>query len=90
MHGRTARKYGSQGPAWGQSRVSTRFEYDAPAMDPKRGNSLFRSASERGPGWPNLEEHVQQRMAILADLQRRDIRDIQTVTSIIQNFYATR
>jgi hypothetical protein len=29
-------------------------------------------------------------MAILADLQRRDIRDIQTVTSIIQNFYATR
>ena len=31
-----------------------------------------------------------QREQILADLIKRDIRDIETVTKVIQSFYATR
>ena len=57
-------------------------------LGPREAREIERFA-ERGIA-PQHGEHVQQRMAILADLQRRDIRDIQTVTSIIQNFYATR
>ena len=37
-----------------------------------------------------FEKHVSQRQQILEDLINRDIRDIQTVTQVIQNFYATR
>ena len=37
-----------------------------------------------------FEKHVSQRQTILEDLVKRDIRDIQTVTQVIQNFYATR
>ena len=37
-----------------------------------------------------FEKHVSQRQSILEDLLNRDIRDIQTVTQVIQNFYATR
>ena len=37
-----------------------------------------------------FEKHVSQRQNILEDLLKRDIRDIQTVTQVIQNFYATR
>ena len=37
-----------------------------------------------------FEKHVSQRQKILDDLINRDIRDIQTVTQVIQNFYATR
>ena len=37
-----------------------------------------------------FEKHVSQRQKILEDLVGRDIRDIQTVTQVIQNFYATR
>jgi flagellar protein FlaI len=37
-----------------------------------------------------FEKHVSQRQKILEDLLNREIRDIQTVTQVIQNFYATR
>ena len=37
-----------------------------------------------------FEKHVSQRQNILEDLLKRDIHDIQTVTQVIQNFYATR
>ena len=37
-----------------------------------------------------FEKHVEQRQKIIDDLLRRDIRDIQTVTQVIQNFYASR
>jgi len=37
-----------------------------------------------------FEKHVEQRQKIIEDLLRRDIRDIQTVTQVIQNFYASR
>jgi flagellar protein FlaI len=37
-----------------------------------------------------FEKHVDQRQNIIEDLLRRDIRDIQTVTQVIQNFYASR
>ena len=37
-----------------------------------------------------FEQHVRQREQILADLLNRDIRDIDTVTKVIQGFYATR
>ena len=37
-----------------------------------------------------FEQHVKQREQILADLLRRDIRDIETVTKVIQGYYATR
>jgi flagellar protein FlaI len=37
-----------------------------------------------------FERHVEQRQKIIEDLLRRDIRDIQTVTQVIQNFYASR
>ena len=37
-----------------------------------------------------FEKHVDQRQKIIEDLLRRDIRDIQTVTQVIQNFYASR
>ena len=37
-----------------------------------------------------FEKHVTQRQKILEDLLNREIRDIQTVTQVIQNFYATR
>ena len=37
-----------------------------------------------------FEKHVSQRQAILRDLAQRDIHDIQTVTQVIQNFYASR
>ena len=36
----------------------------------------------------DFENHVKQRMQILADLVKRNIRDINTVTSVIQGFYA--
>jgi hypothetical protein len=35
-----------------------------------------------------FERHVEQRQKIIEDLLRRDIRDIQTVTQVIQSFYA--
>jgi hypothetical protein len=35
-----------------------------------------------------FERHVAQRQAIIEDLCSRGISDIQTVTSVIQNFYA--
>jgi flagellar protein FlaI len=35
-----------------------------------------------------FERHVSQRQAIIEDLCSRGISDIQTVTSVIQNFYA--
>ena len=37
-----------------------------------------------------FERHVSQRQKILEDLAHRDIHDIQTVTQVIQNFYASR
>jgi flagellar protein FlaI len=37
-----------------------------------------------------FEKHVSQRQAIIEDLVRRDIHDIQTVTQVVQNFYASR
>ena len=37
-----------------------------------------------------FEQHVKQREQILADLLNRDIRDIETVTKVIQSFYASR
>ena len=37
-----------------------------------------------------FEQHVRQRMQILQDLVDRDITDIQTVTQVIQGFYASR
>ncbi len=37
-----------------------------------------------------FEQHVNQRMQILKDLVERDLTDIQTVTQVIQGFYATR
>ena len=37
-----------------------------------------------------FEQHVKQREQILADLLNRDIRDIETVTKVIQGFYASR
>ena len=37
-----------------------------------------------------FEQYVKQREQILADLIQRDIRDIETVTKVIQSFYATR
>ena len=37
-----------------------------------------------------FEQHVKQREQILADMLRRDIRDIETVTKVIQGYYATR
>ena len=37
-----------------------------------------------------FEQHVRQREQILADLLNRDIRDIETVTKVIQGFYASR
>jgi hypothetical protein len=37
-----------------------------------------------------FEQHVNQRMQILKDLVERDLSDIQTVTQVIQGFYATR
>ena len=36
------------------------------------------------------EQHLVQREQILADLLRRDIRDIDTVTKVVQGFYASR
>ena len=36
----------------------------------------------------DFENHVKQRMQILADMVKRNIRDINTVTSVIQGFYA--
>ena len=35
-----------------------------------------------------FEKHVQQRQQIIEDLIARDITDIQSVTTVIQNFYA--
>ena len=35
-----------------------------------------------------FERHVSQRQAIIEDLCQRGISDIQTVTSVVQNFYA--
>ena len=35
-----------------------------------------------------FERHVAQRQAIIEDLCQRGISDIQTVTSVVQNFYA--
>ena len=37
-----------------------------------------------------FEQHVKQREQILGDLLNRDIRDIETVTKVIQGFYASR
>ena len=37
-----------------------------------------------------FEQHIRQRMQILQDLVDRDITDIQTVTQVIQGFYASR
>jgi flagellar protein FlaI len=37
-----------------------------------------------------FEKHVSQRQNIIRDLAQRDIHDIQTVTQVIQNFYASR
>ena len=37
-----------------------------------------------------FEQHVKQREQNLADLLNRDIRDIDTVTKVIQGFYASR
>jgi hypothetical protein len=37
-----------------------------------------------------FEKHVEQRQAILNDLVQRDIDDTQTVSTVIQNFYASR
>ena len=37
-----------------------------------------------------FEQHIKQREQILADLLRRDIRDIETVTKVVQGFYASR
>ena len=37
-----------------------------------------------------FEKHVAQRQQIISDLAQRDIHDIQTVTQVIQNFYASR
>jgi flagellar protein FlaI len=37
-----------------------------------------------------FEKHVSQREAILRDMISRDISDIQTVTKLIQSFYASR
>ena len=35
-----------------------------------------------------FEQHIQQRMGVLKDLMDRDITDIQSVTQVIQGFYA--
>ena len=37
-----------------------------------------------------FEKHVEQRQAILNDMVQRDISDTQTVSTVIQNFYASR
>jgi flagellar protein FlaI len=37
-----------------------------------------------------FEQHIKQREQILGDLLRRDIRDIETVTKVVQGFYASR
>ena len=37
-----------------------------------------------------FERHVSQRQAIIEDLVERGISDIQTVTSVVQNFYASQ
>jgi flagellar protein FlaI len=37
-----------------------------------------------------FEKHVRQRQAIIEDLSERGISDIQTVTSVVQNFYASQ
>ena len=37
-----------------------------------------------------FEQHVRQREQILADLLNRSINDIETVTKVIQGFYASR
>ena len=98
VHGRTARKITEVAEVAGMEgdkpRLNAIWKYDA-ARDEIVETGIPSQFRERicnaaGVTPEVFEEHVQQRMAILADLQRRDIRDIQTVTSIIQNFYATR
>ncbi|MBT5660490.1 MAG: hypothetical protein HOI79_00285, partial [Euryarchaeota archaeon] len=37
-----------------------------------------------------FERHVRQRQAMIEDLVERGISDIQTVTSVVQNFYASQ
>ena len=37
-----------------------------------------------------FEKHVSQRQNIFENLLERDVRDIQTVTQVIQNFYASQ
>ena len=98
VHGRTARKITEVAEVAGMEgdkpRLNAIWKYDATRDEIVETGipSQFRERICNAAGvTPEVfEEHVQQRMAILADLQRRDIRDIQTVTSIIQNFYATR
>ena len=98
VHGRTARKIQEVAEVAGMEgdkpRLNAIWKYDA-ARDEIVETGIPSQFRERicnaaGVTPEVFEQHIQQRMEILADLQRRDIRDIQTVTSIIQNFYATR
>jgi flagellar protein FlaI len=98
VNGRTARKITEVAEVAGMEgdkpRLNAIWKYDAARDEIVETGipSQFRETICNAAGvTPEVfEQHVQQRMAILADLQRRDIRDIQTVTSIVQNFYATR
>ena len=58
----------------------------------KRESSKLRETicSAAGITPAQFEQHIKQREQILADLLQRDIRDIETVTKVIQGFYATR
>ena len=55
---------------------------------PSKLREIICTAAGISPGV--FEKHVSQRQAIIEDLARRDIHDIQTVTQVIQNFYASR
>ncbi|MDA0878032.1 MAG: ATPase, T2SS/T4P/T4SS family [archaeon] len=98
VHGRTARKIVEVAEVAGMEgdkpRLNAIWKYNANTDEIEETGipSQFRERICNAAGiTPEVfEQHVRQREAILADLQQRDIRDIQTVTSIIQNFYATR
>ena len=96
VNGKTARKINEVAEVAGMEgdkpRLNAIWKYNA-ATDqieetgiPSKMRETICTAAGITPA--QFEQHVRQREQILADLLNRDIRDIDTVTKVIQGFYA--
>ena len=96
VNGKTARKITEvaeiAGMEGSKPRLNTIWKYNASTDQIEETGipSNLREVICRAAGvTPDIfEKHVQQRQQIIEDLIARDITDIQSVTTVIQNFYA--